>query len=209
MRLVVRTLSAWHRGQVVARPAAVAVKAAIAAGCVMVLVAGCADSGTGGSGTAAGELPSSWPSAALNTATYGPTPAETSVACLVSMPDPTLRDHADLPDDPLRADLVWYPGIRAGTPDPTGGAAPVCRTWHTTLGKTTATALVADLKAEATMSGASFSCGGSGTFVQVWFTTAQGSPSFRIELSCSLNIPAVPGHLGAWPDGMPRELPVS
>jgi len=202
--LVVRTLSAWHRGQVVARPAAVAVKAAIAAGCVMVLVAGCADSGTGGSGTAAGELPSSWPSAALNTATYGPTPAETSVACLVSMPDPTLRDRADLPNDPLRADLVWYPGIRAGTPDPTGGAAAVCRTWHTTLDTTTATALVADLKAERTMSGASFSCGDSGALVQVWFTTPQGSPSYRIELGCSLAIPAVPSHLGPWPDGMPR-----
>jgi hypothetical protein len=192
-----RTVEPRHR-QV--RPTAMNVIRTFAVvGCAAALLAGCADKPP-----TTGTTPSVWPSANPYTATYGPSPSGVIISCSSLVPDPTLTTRTDLPDDPLRADVLWYPGIRAGTSDEPG--AP-CRTWHTSIDKTIATALVADLKAlpaPPVPSGASYSCGGNEAFIQVWFATLKGSPSFRIRLQCSFDFPSNPDHLGTWPTGMPR-----
>jgi hypothetical protein len=167
--------------------------------CAVALVAGCA-----GGAVTTGSTPAPWPSANMATATYGPSPSGATMVCATSAPEPTVRARTDLPDDPLRADLLWFPGMNAGVP---GDDAAACRTWHTSIDASTAKALVADLKAlpgRPGPTGASFSCGDNGSFVQVWLTTSQGSPSFRINLLCSFDFPSNPEHLGTWPTGMPR-----
>lgn len=182
------------------RRTGVSAKAAVAvAGCAAVLVGGC----TGGVG-APDSPPASWPSAQVDTATFGPSPSGASTSCVVSMPDPTLHSRVDLPDDPVGADLVWFPGRYAGTPD---RPEVPCRTWHTSIDKPTATALVADLKTPPARG--TLSCLDSGAYVQVWFSTGRGAPSYRISLSCSLDLPSNPDHLGTWPTDMPQEPRIS
>ncbi|NNM47177.1 hypothetical protein [Knoellia koreensis] len=111
------------------------------------------------------------------------------------MPDATTTDRGDLPDRPAGANVLWYPGLNA----------TACRTWHTTIDAATARALVADLKALPRREG-NFNCPmDDGSFAQVWFGVDDHAVSFRIGLrGCAFDVPSDLGHLGAWPDGMPR-----
>lgn len=124
------------------------------------------------------------PSATLATNSDGTT-------CLVAAPEPTASIR-DLPDAPLRADLLWYAGSE-------------CRTWLTSLDGAQASALVADLKRLPPWPTGAYNCPrDDGRFVQIWFYTDQSAPSVRIRLAgCAFGAPSNLADLGAWPDGMP------
>lgn len=144
-----------------------------------------------------GTTPTPWPSASL-VAMPVPDSVSTEKVCLAGAPEPTVTDSQDLPDAPRRADLLWYPGLNAGS------AGVECRTWHTSVDGATAKALVADLKQLPAPTGTSACPSDDDSFIQVWFYTGQSAPSFRIGLQgCAFNFPSDRHDLGAWPQGMP------
>lgn len=138
-------------------------------------------------------LPSPWPSASLAPAGLG----GNERLCQLNAPSPSVTDRHDLPDQPSGAELLWFPGVTA---DP-------CRTWRTTLDASAAQTLAADLRSSPERPAGAVNCpSDDGSFVQVWFATADGSLSYRVALSgCRLGAPeqSKMRDFGEWPAGMP------
>jgi hypothetical protein len=142
--------------------------------------------------------PTSWPSAQLRGAGTDSSPR----TCIVNAPEPTTTSRGRLPDDPSGADLLWYPGLNAGT---SPWAAKTCRTFHTRLDAAGARALVRDLKSLPARPTGVYPCPlDDGSFVQAWFWSGAGAVSFRVGLAgCAFDLPSRLGDLGSWPAGMP------
>lgn len=145
-------------------------------------------------------VPSAWPSATLVTVSGSGSGSADSM-CRVQASEPTTSDRDALPDDPRGAQLLWFPGLNAGTP----GNAGKCRTWHTILDAAAARRLVDDLKSLPDAPAGVVHCPmADASFVQAWFTTDGEAVSFRIGLTgCHFDRPSDVEHLGPWPVGVP------
>lgn len=139
--------------------------------------------------------PTLWPSANL-TAVHG----TDSRLCTANVPTPSTTSRSDLPDTPAGADLLWFPGMNAGTSSEHG----FCRTLHTHIDGDQARALVAGIKALPAPPAGPINCPmDDGRFVQLWFATPRGDITFRMALSgCAFDVPHDVGDLGSWPPEM-------